>query len=76
VQAAGPRAGELLAGAPLDDGDVDTGQGQLTRQHQSRRAAADDHHRVLVVRPSARGSVVQLDLHVVDLACAAGECVS
>ena len=39
--------GELLVGAPLDDGDVDAGQRQLARQHQPRRAAAGDHHRML-----------------------------
>jgi hypothetical protein len=33
-----------LAGAPLDDRDVDARQRQLARQHQSGRAAAGDHH--------------------------------
>ena len=47
VQAAGARAGEVLAGAPLDDGDVDPRQRQLARQHQPRRTASGDHHRVL-----------------------------
>ena len=47
VQAAGARAGEVLAGAPLDDGDVDARQRQLARQHQPRRTSAGDHHRML-----------------------------
>ena len=47
VQAAGARAGEVLAGAPLDDGDVDPRQRQLARQHQPRRTASGDHHRML-----------------------------
>jgi hypothetical protein len=33
VQAARARAGEVLAFAPLDDGDVDPRQRQFTRQH-------------------------------------------
>jgi hypothetical protein len=47
VQTAGARAGEGLALAQLDDGDVDPRQGQLARQHQPGRASAGDHHRVL-----------------------------
>ena len=47
VQAACARAGEVLAGAPLDDGDVDARQRQLARQHQPRRTASGDHHRML-----------------------------
>ena len=46
VQTAGARAVEVLAGAPLDDGHVDPRQRQLARQHQPRRAAAGDHHRM------------------------------
>ena len=46
VQAAGARAGEILAGAPLDDGDVDPRQRQLARQHQPRRTGAGDHYRM------------------------------
>ena len=34
-------------GAPLDDGDVDARQRQLARQHQPRRTASGDHHRML-----------------------------
>ena len=44
VQTAGARADELLAGAPLDDGDVDPRQRQLARQHQPRRTPSGDHH--------------------------------
>ena len=47
VQAAGARAGEVLAGAPLDDGDVDARQRQLARQHQPCRTSSGDHHRML-----------------------------
>ena len=44
VQTACTRAGELLAGAPLDNGNVDGCQRQLASQHQSSRACHDDHH--------------------------------
>ena len=47
VQTARARAGELLAGAPLDDGDVDARQRQLARQHQPGRTSSGDHHRML-----------------------------
>jgi hypothetical protein len=46
VQAARARAGEVLAGSPLDDGDVDLRQRQLARQHQPCRTSAGDHHRM------------------------------
>src|SRR5207247_4485741 len=46
VQSAGTRAGKILAGAALDDGDVDLRQRELARQHQPRRAASGDHHRM------------------------------
>src|SRR5687767_15495416 len=55
AQAAGPRFGEVLAGAPLDDGDVHARQRQLARQHQPRRAAAGDHHRMLGHRRTPAG---------------------
>jgi hypothetical protein len=41
------RAGEVLAGAPLDDGNVDLRQHQLARQHQPLRTSSGDHHRML-----------------------------
>ena len=47
VQTARARAGEVLAGAPLDDGDVDPRQRQLARQHQPCRTSSGDHHRML-----------------------------
>ena len=47
VQAARARADELLAGAPLDNGNVDARQRQLARQHQPRRTSSGDHHRML-----------------------------
>ncbi len=54
-QAARARAGQILIGAPLDDGDVHAGQCQLARQHQPGRAAAGDHHRVFRRRHSPIG---------------------
>ena len=50
VQAAGPRPRQLLHRAALEDGDLDLGQRQLTRQHQTGRPAADDHHRTPTCR--------------------------
>jgi hypothetical protein len=47
VQTARARAGQGLAGAPLDDGNVHARQRQLARQHQPGRASSGDHHRVL-----------------------------
>jgi hypothetical protein len=47
MEAAGARAHQVLAGAPLDNGDIDAGQRQLARQHQARRSAAGDDHRVI-----------------------------
>ncbi len=44
VQTAGARAGKLLVGAPLDNGNVDARQRQLARQHQSCRTASDNQH--------------------------------
>ena len=51
------RAGQLLGGAPLDDGDVDPRQRQLARQHQARRASSGDHDRMRAVagQPLALG---------------------
>src|SRR4029079_5713731 len=47
MQTACARAGEVLAGAPLDNGDVDPQERELPRQHQPRRASSSDHHRML-----------------------------
>ena len=46
VKTAGPRADEHVIGTPLDDGDIDLRQGQLSRQHHPRRASSGDHHSV------------------------------
>ena len=54
MQTARARADELLAGAPLDDGDVDSRQRQLARQHQPRRTASGNHHRMLGHRKTPR----------------------
>src|ERR1700704_5103452 len=47
MQTACARAGEVLVGAPLDDGDVDAHQRELARQHHPRRTSSSDHHRML-----------------------------
>ena len=47
VQTACARAGEVLAGAPLDNGNVDARQRQLACQHQAGRASSGDHHRMV-----------------------------
>ena len=39
--------GEVLAGAPLDNGNVDPRQRQLARQHQPRRTSSGDHHHMV-----------------------------
>jgi hypothetical protein len=43
---AGARAVEFLAGAPLDDRDVDSRQRQFAGQHQPGRASSGNHHLV------------------------------
>jgi hypothetical protein len=53
VQPAGARAGKVLGSAPLDYGDVGLRQRELARQHQPRRAAPGDHHRMLGHRNSS-----------------------
>src|SRR6185369_2533218 len=47
VQAAGARAGEILAGASLDDCDVDAGEGELAGQCHSCRSASGDQYCVV-----------------------------
>ena len=46
VQTTCARAGEVLAGPPLDNRNVHARQRQLARQHQPRRTASGDHHRM------------------------------
>ena len=58
MQTACARAGEVLARAPLDDGDVDPRQRQLARQHQPRRTSSGDHHRMLQFGPPTHGGLV------------------
>src|SRR6185503_7871274 len=58
VQAAGARAGEVLAWAPLDDGNVDACQRQLARQHQPRRPGPTDDHGMLSHRTPAGGQAL------------------
>ena len=47
MEAAGAVPDEVLAGPALDNGNVDARQRQLARQHQPRRAAAGNDHRML-----------------------------
>jgi hypothetical protein len=47
VQTARAQAGEVVTGAPLDNGNVDPRQRQLARQHQPRRTSSGDHRRML-----------------------------
>ena len=50
MQAACPRADDVLGGPALDDRDVDPRQRQLAGQHQPRRTGPDDDHRVVAQR--------------------------
>ena len=50
--AEGARAGELLIGPALDDGDVHSRQRQFACEHEPRRPAARDHDRMIVHRNS------------------------
>ena len=50
-QTACARAAEVLAGAPLDNGNVDARQRQLARQHQPGRTSSGDYHRMFGHRP-------------------------
>jgi hypothetical protein len=73
MQTACARAGELLAGAPLDNGDVNPRQRQLARQHQPWRTSSDDHHRMVGHRhtpviPAATKSAAR-DPHVDNNTC-------
>ena len=56
VQTAGARPREVLAGAPLENGDIDARQRQLGRQHQPARASAGDHNRMLGHRHTPIGT--------------------
>src|ERR687897_2360187 len=56
MQTAYARAGEVLAGAPLHDGNVDPRQRQLARQHQPCRTSSGDHHRRLGHRHTPAGT--------------------
>jgi hypothetical protein len=57
VQTARARAGQILAGAPLDNGNVDARQRQLARRHQPRRTSSGDHHRMIGHSHTPAGSV-------------------
>jgi hypothetical protein len=51
------RAGEVLTGAPLDNGHVNARQRQLARQHQPCRSSSGDHHRTLGHRHTPIGTI-------------------
>ena len=61
VQTSGSRSVDMLTGTSFDDDDVAPRQRQLARQHQPRRTASSDHHRMFGHRrspldPSAEGN--------------------
>jgi hypothetical protein len=58
VQPACARAGELLALTPLEDGDIDPRQRELTCQHQPRRPSADDDDRMEFLHASLIANLV------------------
>jgi hypothetical protein len=47
VQTTGAQASEVLREAPLNNRNVDPGERQLGRQHQTCRARSDDYNRML-----------------------------
>jgi hypothetical protein len=56
LQTACARAGEVLAGTPLDNGKVDARQRQLARQHQPSRTSSDHRHCMLGRRHTPAGT--------------------
>src|SRR5262245_57503232 len=52
VEASSTRSDEVLVDASLQDENVDTRQGQLARQHQSRRTSSGNHYCMLLRRHS------------------------
>ena len=55
------RADEVLAGAPLDNGNVDGRQRQLASQHEPCRTSPDDHHRMVGHRHTPVVSAVAIN---------------
>jgi len=55
VQTARARADKVLAGAPLDNGDIDARQRKLARQHQPCRTCSGDYHRMIGHRQTPGG---------------------
>jgi hypothetical protein len=55
VQTASAQAGEILASAPLDDGNVDPRLRQLARQHQPRWTSSGYHYCMLGHRHTPAG---------------------
>ena len=55
MQTAGAPAGQVLPGAPLDNGNVDVRQCQLARQHQAGRARAHNDHMHPPIMPHGPG---------------------
>jgi hypothetical protein len=72
VQTAGTRSGKILAGAPLDDTDIDARQRQLRRQHQTCRASSGNHYRMFThSAPVAIGCLLQTTMMRHDAGLAA-----
>src|SRR3712207_6405444 len=71
MQIACARAGEVLDGAPPDNGNVDPRQRQLARQHHPCQTSSGDHHRMLgysrnpasIMPPAASASHVDDNTH-------------
>jgi hypothetical protein len=64
VKTAGSRSVEILTCASFDDDDLDPRQRQLARQHQPRRAASCDHHRMLGHRYTPANAAPDGDCHL------------
>lgn len=56
MQTACMRADQVLTTATLDNDNIDACQGQLAREHHSRRISADDHHGMLAHRDASVGT--------------------
>ena len=73
MQSARARTDHVLHCAPLDDDDVDAGQGQFAGEHQPGRAASGDHH---VMSGHERTSIAStMATAGVSLRSACGACV-
>ena len=77
ARAGRPRASrELLAPAPLDDGDVDLRQRELGCQHQAGRSSTGDHHRMLFVATLRPDSLCMCPPRPLFFACGRRLCLT